>query len=90
MRDEPSWKRDPSLPFQEIEGHVVVVVPARRELHELDELGTLLWRELGEGRDVGGLVEIICEEFEVEPDRAEKDIRKFLGELERKGLVTRG
>ena len=90
MAAERPWECDRRLPFQEIEGRVVVVVPARRELHELDDVGTLIWRELGKGRDVDDLVEAVCGEFEVEPDRAEKDILGFLEALERKGLVTRG
>lgn len=89
MSDEARVRRDGKLPFQELEGQAVVVVPARREMHELDEAATFLWRELERGRSVAELVEALCGEFEVEPARAERDVRAFVAELEEKGLVVR-
>ena len=77
------------LPFQEIDGQAVVVVPSRREMHELDETATFLWRELERARSVAELVGALCEEFDVDPDRAEKDVRGFIARLEEKGLVVR-
>jgi hypothetical protein len=81
--------RREGLPFQEIDGQAVVVVPSRREMHELDETATFLWRELERARSVAELVEAVCGEFDVEPDRAEKDVRGFIVRLEEKGLVVR-
>lgn len=89
MADDARVRRDARLPFQELDGQAVVVVPARREMHELDEAATFLWRELERSRSVGELVEALCAEFEVEPERAERDVRAFLARLEEKGLVVR-
>ena len=77
------------LPFQEIDGQAVVVVPSRREMHELDETATFLWRELERARSVADLVAALCGEFDVDPGRAEKDVRAFIAGLEEKGLVVR-
>lgn len=89
MGDDPRWRRDARLPYQEIQGQAVVVVPARRELHELDETATLVWGSLAKDRTLPELVEALCGEFEVEPARAEKDLRGLLALLEEKGLVIR-
>ena len=89
MTGEIRLKRDARLPFQELDGQAVVVVPARREMHELDEVATFLWRELERDRSAAELVEALCGEFEVEPSRAEGDVRDFLARLEEKGLVVR-
>jgi len=89
MGDEARVRRDGRLPFQELEGQAVIVVPARREMHELDETATFLWRELEGSRSVAELVEALCGEFEVEPARAEEDVRAFVARLEEKGLVVR-
>jgi len=83
------YQRDARLPFQEIQGQAVVVVPARRELHELDETATFLWSELAKARTPADLAAALCAEFEVEPDVAETDVRDFLHTLEEKGLVVR-
>ncbi len=83
-------RRDPALPFQEVEGQAVIVAPARRELHELDEAATFLWAQLARPRTVEDLVEAVLEEFEVDRAAAEKDVRAFAAALEEKGLVIRG
>jgi hypothetical protein len=83
------YQRDSRLPFQEIQGQAVVVVPARRELHELDETATFLWSQLARARSLEELVAALCEEFEVDPVVAESDVKEFLQHLEEKGLVLR-
>ena len=52
MGDKKTFKRDARLPFQEVQGQAIVVVPARRELHQFDEVGTFLWRALSRPRVV--------------------------------------
>lgn len=89
MANEFRVKRDGRLPFQVIEGRAVIVVPTRREMHELDETATFLWAELKKSRSPAELVDALCGEFEVEPERAETDVRSFLEWLEEKGLVVR-
>ena len=89
MTAEKRWLRDLKLPFQEIQRQAVVVVPARREMHELDEVATFLWIALAKEHSVAELVEALCGEFEVEPATAERDVRDLLAELEGKGLVLR-
>jgi hypothetical protein len=89
MVDIPRWRRDSRLPFQELQGQAVVVVPARREMHEFDETATFLWNALAKDRSVEELVDALCAEFDVEPVRAEKDVRAFLAAIEEKGLGAR-
>jgi hypothetical protein len=89
MPEEPRYRRDARLPFQEIQGQAVVVVPARREVHELDETATFLWSALARERSVADLVGALCEEFEIDAGAAEKDVREFVASLEEKGLVLR-
>ncbi len=89
MPEEPRWRRDVRLPFQEIQGQAVVVVPARRELHQLDETATFLWTALSREATVADLVAALCGEYEVDEKVAEKDVRQFVSTLEEKGLVIR-
>jgi hypothetical protein len=89
MPESPRYRRDSRLPFQEIQGQAVVVVPARRELHELDEVGTFLWAELSRERSLEDLVTSLCEAFDVGTETATSDVREFLASLEEKGLVLR-
>ena len=89
MAEDLKFRRDVRLPFQEVQGQAVVVVPARREMHEFDETATFLWTALAQERTVGNLVAALCAEFEVDQAVAEADVRAFLSSLEEKGLVLR-
>ncbi len=90
MSQSARYRRDDRLPFQEIEGQNVVLVPARRELHEVgEETGNFLWGQLSRERTISELVSSLCEEFDVDPEIAEADVREFVDLLERKGLVVR-
>lgn len=89
MPEDARWRRDARLPYQEIQGEAVVVVPARRESHRLDQVATFLWTALAKERTAGELAAALCEEYEVEPAEAERDVRQFLASLEEKGLVVR-
>ena len=89
MDPEARYRRDGELPFQEIQGQAVVVSPARQELHQLDEVATFLWNRLERPCSVADLAGALCAEFEVDPERAERDVRAFLADLEKKGLAAR-
>ena len=89
MAERTRYVRDTRWPFQEIQGLTVVVVPARRELHELDGGATILWRRLATPCDAALLAEALMEEYEVGAEEAERDARGFLEVLEAKGLVVR-
>ncbi len=86
---ELRFRRDARVPFQEIDGRAVIVVPARREMHELDEVATFLWKELAAARTLDALAEAVVDAYEVEPARAAADVRAFVAGLEEKGLAAR-
>jgi hypothetical protein len=85
----PKLRRDSRWPFQEIEGQVVVLVPPRREVHQLDEVGTFVWKCLEAERTLDEVVAAVCGEFDVEEERARRDVAEFLASLEEKGLLVR-
>lgn len=83
------FRRNSQWPFQEIEGQVVVLVPPRREVHQLDEVGTFIWKCLEAARTPREVVAAVCGEFEVTEEQARRDVAEFLASLEEKGLVVR-
>jgi len=87
MARSPTYCRDSKLPSQEIQGQVVIVVPARSELHQLDEVGSFLWGEIKTRRSAQDLAQALCGEFDVDPIQAEKDVCAFLKTLDEKGLL---
>jgi hypothetical protein len=81
-------KRNASWPFQILGGEAVIVVPPRREIHRLNEVGTLLWRELEAERTLDQLVGAVVEEFEVGESEARADVERFLREMRERELVV--
>jgi hypothetical protein len=82
------FRRDGRWPFQEVEGLAVVVVPERREVHQLDEVGTFVWSLLESPRTLDDLADAVAAEFEVDPPRALQDLKPFLDSLSSKGLLA--
>jgi len=87
MGTEKHFRQDARLPSQEISGQSVIVVPAKSELHLLDEVGTFLWIELRRSRSPKELVASVRDEFEVGLEQAQRDVDDFLAMLLEKGLV---
>ena len=70
-----------------------LIVPVRAKVGDLASIysfngtGTLIWKLLETPKSVTELATAIAQEFEVEPDRAERDVGEFVGEMKAVGLV---
>lgn len=53
----------------------------------VNEMGEFIWNELKEEMSLDRLLLRVCEEYEVEPDRAREDIIKFLDVLKSKNAI---
>jgi hypothetical protein len=61
---------------REIDGKAIVITIDRNQLHVLNGVGTRVWQLL-DGRPLTAIVDIIVEEFEVERERASRDVQAF-------------
>ena len=70
------------------DGEAVLLCPDDSTLNTLNAVGTLIW-ELADGKTpVSTIVARICEDFDVDPERAERDTMAFIEKLRERGLVT--
>ena len=53
----------------------------------LNRVGARLWELVQEPRSVGAIRDAIVAEYEVEPDRCERDVLELLGRLSEAGLI---
>lgn len=67
--------------FQTLDGETVVLIPRKRTVHQLNEVGSFLWAELARPASLARLVERVCEEFEVDETNARADVLAFVREL---------
>ncbi|MBQ1049529.1 PqqD family protein [Micromonospora sp. C51] len=71
-------------------GEDIVVLDTRQSVYfGLDAVGALLWRRLVDGATVAELTETLASTADVEWDRVAEDVRCFLADLDRHGLVER-
>jgi len=82
------YKIPDNVLFQEVDGEAVLLALDEGFYYGLDELGTRIWKLIGEGLEMEQVVDVVVKEYAVERDQAREDIGKFLGELEESGLIT--
>ena len=71
-------KRNESAVWRVIDDEIVVLVPEGAMVHALTGCGSRVW-ELIEGEmAISEIIQKICAEYEVEPQRAEKEITQFV------------
>jgi hypothetical protein len=63
-----------------IDGKAVVITIDQNELHVLNSVGTRVW-ELVDGRPLHSIIDQIVAEFEVERERAARDVCAFAEQL---------
>ncbi len=80
-------RRVDGLPFQTVEGLVLVVVPREQAIHMLNETASRLWALLERGDTVDGLVAALCREYDVTTETARREVEEAVGEMRQKGLV---
>ena len=72
-----------------------IIVPVRAHVGELDsvytlnELGTLIWDLLQEGKNKQEIARAICDTYELSPEQAELDVRDFLQSLAEADLTPK-
>ena len=70
------------------DGEAVILCSDDSTLNTLNAVGTLIWESADGKIPVRTIVATICEQFDVEPERAERDTLAFLAELRERGLLT--
>lgn len=77
----------PGVLSREIHGEAVLLHLDSGEYFGLDEMATRMWQLLSEFGDVSRVESAICEEYDVAPESASRDVNAFVGQLLEKRLV---
>ena len=90
MNSNPSvlWQKNPALAWREIDEATVIISPNDSVMHELNDTGSFLWKNIDGRRSAADLASLLAENYEVAPDVAQTDTRSLLEEMcSRKLLV---
>jgi hypothetical protein len=78
----------PSQLSTRLEDETVILETRSGVYFGLDEVGTFIWQRLTEPCSLRQLRDAILAEYEVEPERCERDLQGLLAELIEQGLVV--
>ena len=71
----------------DLAGETVVLSMQSAMYYGMDELGSRIWELVRDPIQVASIVDAIVDEYDVERDRCEADVRAFLADLAAKGLI---
>ena len=83
-----SWQKNPALAWREIDEETVIISPNESIMHELNETGSFLWRNIDGKRSVAELAELLAENYEVTAEVALTDTEALLEEMSARKLVV--
>jgi hypothetical protein len=84
------YRVSPDVAHRDIEEQTLLLAPDERDLLTLNETGRFVWRRLVAGRDVDTIVRAFARAFRLPAIAADRDVRTFLAQLERRRLIRRG
>ena len=81
------WQKNPALAWREIDEETVIISPNDSVMHELNDTGSFLWKNIDGKRSAAELAELLAESYEVTPDVALCDTQSLLEEMSSRKLV---
>jgi hypothetical protein len=73
--------------FQELNGEAVILDLASERYFGLDGVGTRFWEILNDDPSMQAAFDQLCEKYEVEPERLERDLLALASDLVEAGLL---
>lgn len=80
--------RTEGLDWRELDGEIVVLDLSQSEYFAVNRSGAVLWQEIARGATRRELIDALIKQFELGEEAAEADVRRFLDDLERRGLLA--
>jgi methyltransferase-like protein len=73
---------------REVDEETVILAPSGDEVISLNAVGTFIWKQIDGQHELRDIVDILCDEYEVERAQAETDVTGFVQQLLDHGLIT--
>jgi len=75
------WQKNPALAWREIDEETVIISPTENVMHELNDTGSFLWKNVDGRRTTAELAALLAAEYEVAPSAALADTEALLQRL---------
>jgi len=90
IRDDTIITRIREVATADMEGETVMINIENGKYYGIDPVGSRIWELLTDPQSTATLVERLCDEYEVEPERCKEDVLAFLNYLWGEALVRLG
>ena len=84
------WQKNPALAWREIDDETVIISPGESVMHELNNTGSLVWRNIDGHRKAEDLARLLVEQYDVTQEVALADTLSLLAELSTRKLLLPG
>jgi hypothetical protein len=82
------WQKNPALAWREIDEETIIISPNDSVMHELNDTGSFLWKNIDGLKSAAELAELLAATYEVTPDIALSDTQSLLEEMSSKKLIV--
>lgn len=82
------WQKNPALAWREIDGETIIISPNDSVMHELNDTGSFLWKNIDGHKSTAELAELLAANYEVGPDVALSDTEALMEEMSLRKLVV--
>jgi len=82
------WQKNPALAWREIDDETIIISPNDSVMHELNDTGRFLWKNIDGTKSAAELARLLVENYEVTPDIALSDTQALLEEMSSRKLVV--
>ena len=80
--------RNPDAAYRIYGGQATVVLPARAEVHVINEIGSTVWERIDGMKTLGRILDDLLSDYDIERARAEADLLEFVASLHNQGMVS--
>ena len=80
-------QRKSGLLIREVDGEILVLDPERDQVHQLNASASLIWQHYDSGADLEEIATRLAMEFDLDEDKAKRDVRAALEDFRRLELI---
>ena len=78
-----------TIVYQMVNDEAVLVLPGEGKVKVLNKVGAYIWQQVDSHKSVGEIIDLVVNDFEVDPRQAEKDTFMFLNDLIEKAVIEK-
>lgn len=75
------WQKNAALAWREIDEETVIISPSESVMHELNDTGSFIWKQIDGQRSAQEIAELLAASYDVKPETALADTQSLLDEL---------